>query len=124
MASLDLNKRLSEINGIAHPTLTPGGMYLYAADGDSNQVAVIDTRTDNNIVKTIRVGRNPWRAYVFPDGAKVIVPNNGDQTVSVTDVKSNKVITTFPGGEGMTGVNFVNWGKRHILSVSQKAPYT
>src|SRR3989304_4339387 len=81
LASLNLDKRLSEINGIANPTLTLDGRYLYAADGDSNQVAVIDTRTDN-VVKTIAVGQNPWRAYASPDGTKVLVPNNDDQTVS------------------------------------------
>src|SRR3989337_3929236 len=41
LASFNLDSRLSEINGIVHPTLTPDGRYIYAADGDSNQVAVI-----------------------------------------------------------------------------------
>ena len=59
-----------------------------------------------------------------PDGTKVLVPNNDDQTVSVIDVKSNKVITTFPGGEGMTGINFVNGGKKaYIISQSESALY-
>lgn len=123
LASFNLDKRLSEINGIVNPTLTPDGRYIYAADGDSNQVAVIDTRTDV-VVKTIPVGENPWRAYASPDGTKVVVPNNGDQTVSVIEVKSNKVVTTFPGGEGMTGVNFVNGGKKaYIISQPESAVY-
>ncbi len=123
LASLNLDKRLSEINGIANPTLTADGRYLYAADGDSNQVAVIDTRTDN-VIKTISVGAKPWRAYASPDGTKVLVPNNDAQTVSVIDVKSNKVITTFPGGEGMTGINFVNGGKKaYIISQPESAVY-
>ena len=86
-------------------------------------MAVIDTRTDV-VVKTIPVGENPWRAYASPDGTKVVVPNNGDQTVSVIEVKSNKVVTTFPGGEGMTGVNFVNGGKKaYIISQPESAVY-
>ena len=123
LASVNLDSRLSEINGIVHPTLTPDGRYIYAADGDSNQVAVIDTRTDR-IIKNITVGENPWRAYMSPDGTKALVPNNGDQTVSIIDVKTNKVITTFPGGEGMTGVNFVNGGKKaYIISQPESALY-
>ncbi len=123
LASFNLDKRLSEINGIANPTLTLDGRYLYAADGDSNQVAVIDTRTDN-VIKTISVGQNPWRVYVSPDGRRALVPNNGDQTVSVIDIKSNKVITSFPGGEGMTGVNFVHGGKKaYIISQPESALY-
>ncbi|HHT9116574.1 MAG TPA: YncE family protein, partial [Candidatus Wunengus californicus] len=123
LASLNLDKRLSEINGIANPTITLDGRYLYAADGDSNQVAVIDTRTDN-VVRTIPVGQNPWRAYMSPDGTKAVVPNNDDQTVTVIDVKTHKVITTFPGGEGMTGINFVNGGKKaYIISQPESALY-
>ena len=123
LASLNLDKRLSEINGIVNPTLTLDGRYLYAADGDSNQVAVIDTKTDR-VVKTLPVGGNPWRAYMSPDGTKAVVPNNDDQTVTVIDVKTHKVITTFPGGEGMTGVNFVNGGKKaYIISQPESALY-
>lgn len=123
MASLNLEKRLSEISGIVNPTLTLDGKFLYAADGDSNQVAVVDTKTDR-IVKTIPVGENPWRAYMSPDGAKAVVPNNDDRTVTVIDVKTHKVITTFLGGEGMTGVNFVNGGKKaYIISQPESALY-
>src|SRR3989337_4611154 len=73
LASLNLDKRLSEINGIVNPTLTLEGRYLYEADGDSNQVAVIDTHTDS-VVKTIPVGKTPWRAYVSPEATKGLVP--------------------------------------------------
>ena len=55
-----------------------------------------------------------------PDGTKVLVPNNDDQTVSVIDVKTNKVITTFPGGEGMTGINFVNGGEKGVYHQSTR----
>ena len=59
-----------------------------------------------------------------PDGTKAVVPNNDDQTVTVIDVKTHKVTTTFPGGEGMTGVNFVNGGKKaYIISQPESALY-
>lgn len=116
MAMVDMPDKLAEIVGIANPTLTPDGKFAYAADGDSNQVAVIDTATDN-VIATIPVGDEPWRAYASPDGTKMLVPNNGDQTVSVIDTSSNKVIATFPGGEDMTGINFVNGGtKAYVIS--------
>ena len=123
MAMVDMPSKLSEIVGIANPTLTPDGRFAYAADGDSNQVAVIDTETDS-VVATIPVGDEPWRAYASPDGTKMLVPNNGDQTVSVIDTKSNKVIATFPGGEDMTGVNFVNGGKKaYVISRGESSLY-
>jgi len=113
---INLNNKLSDVVGSANPTLTVDGSYAYAADGVSNQVAVIDTASDK-IISTIPVGDDPWRAYASPDGSKMVVPNNGDQTVSVIDVKSNKVIATFPGDKDMTGVNFVNGGKKaYVIS--------
>ncbi len=123
MARVDMDSKMAEIVGIANPTLTIDGRYVYAADGDSNQVAVIDT-IDDSIVATIPVGDEPWRAYASPDGTKMLVPNNGDETISVIDTTTNKVIATFPGGADMTGVNFVNGGKKaYVISRGDNAVY-
>ncbi|MGR3173141.1 MAG: cytochrome D1 domain-containing protein [Candidatus Scalindua sp.] len=123
MARVDMDSKMAEIVGIANPTLTIDGRYAYAADGDSNQVAVIDT-IDDSIVTTIPVGDDPWRAYASPDGTKMLVPNNGDETISVIDTTTNKVIATFPGGADMTGVNFVNGGKKaYVISRGDNAVY-
>lgn len=123
MARVDMNSKIAEIVGIANPTLTIDGRYAYAADGDSNQVAVIDT-IDDSVVATIPVGDDPWRAYASPDGTKMLVPNNGDETISVIDTTTNKVIATFPGGADMTGVNFVNGGKKaYVISRGDNAVY-
>jgi YVTN family beta-propeller protein len=123
MARVDMNVKMAEVVGIANPTLTIDGRYAYAADGDSNQVAVIDT-IDDSVVATIPVGDDPWRAYASPDGTKMVVPNNGDETISVIDTATNKVIATFPGGADMTGVNFVNGGKKaYVISRGDNAVY-
>lgn len=123
MAMVDMPNKLADIVGVANPTLTPDGRFAYVADGDSDQVAVMDTATDT-IVATIPVGDEPWRAYASPDGTKMLVPNNGDQTVSVIDTATNKVIATFPAGEDMTGINFVNGGtKAYVISRGEGALY-
>lgn len=111
VASKNPDRYLSEIKGIANVTLTPDGRFGYAADGDSNLVAVIDTEKDR-IVKTIPVGEEPWRAYFSPDGKWILVPNNGDETISVIDVKKQKLKTTFPAGGTITGINVVLGGKK------------
>lgn len=105
------SRYLSEIKGIANVTLTSNGRYGYAADGDSNLVAVIDTEKDS-IVKTIPVGEDPWRAYHSPDGKWMLVPNNGDETLSVIDAQKHKLKSTFPAGGTITGINFVLGGKK------------
>ena len=111
VASKDPAKYLSDIKGIVNPTISPDQKYVYAADGDSNIVAVIDAKKDS-VVKTIPVGETPWRAYASPDNKWMLVPNNGDGTVSVIDTKTQSVKTTFPAGGTMTGINYVQGGKK------------
>jgi YVTN family beta-propeller protein len=112
--ALDPEKYLGEIKGINNATPTPDSRYLYAADSDLGAVAVIDTREDK-VVKTIRVGKQPWRVYMGHDGKYAITPNNGDQTVSIIDVQNNKVAATLEAGPDMTGVNFAG-GKAFVIS--------
>ncbi|MFQ5863347.1 MAG: hypothetical protein ACE5IC_09545 [Candidatus Brocadiales bacterium] len=123
VAALNPDRYLTEIKGVANVTLTPDGRYAYAADGDSGMVAVIDTSTDS-VVTNIMVGTEPWRAYSSPDGRLMLVPNNGDETISVISTEANKVIATLRGGAGMTGINFVNGGEKAYAICSEEGAVT
>jgi YVTN family beta-propeller protein len=114
VAKLDPAHYLGEIHGINNATPTPDGRYLYTAAGTLGVVGVIDTR-DDKVIKVIRVGPDPWRVYMSHDGKYAITPNNGDQTISIIDVKANKVAATLEAGENMTGVNFAA-GKAFVIS--------
>jgi YVTN family beta-propeller protein len=114
VAKLDPAKYLGEIKGINIAALSNDGRYLYAADSDLNVVSVIDTREDR-VVKTIRVGRNPWRIYMSHDGRYGITLNNDDETISIIDTRSNSVAATLEAGPDMTGVNFAG-GKAFVIS--------
>ena len=114
VAKLDPDKYLGEVHGINIAMMAADGRYLYAADGDLGIVGVIDSREDK-IVKTIRVGKDPWRIYMSHDGKYAITPNNGDQTISIIDLKANKVVATLEAGPSMTGVNFAA-GKAFVIS--------
>ncbi|MBZ0169416.1 Cytochrome D1 heme domain protein [Candidatus Methylomirabilis lanthanidiphila] len=119
----DPGRYLSQIKGIANPTLTMDGKFAYAADGDGGELAVIDTRTDR-VVTTFKVGEEPWRAYASPDGRWMLVPNNGDETVSVISTATHKVVTTLKGGREMTGINFVQGGKKaYVISSGDSTVY-
>ncbi|MFQ5914384.1 MAG: cytochrome D1 domain-containing protein [Nitrospinota bacterium] len=93
-----------KINGIINVTLTPDGRFGYAAHADGGEVAVIDAAAAR-VVKYVRVGNLPWRAYSTPDGRRMVVPNLGDRTVSVIDTASQGVTAVLPSLEGVTGVN-------------------
>ena len=82
VAKLDPAKYLGEIKGINIAAPSIDGRYLYAADSDLAVVGVIDTREDK-VIKTIRVGRDPWRIYMSHDGKYGITANNGDETISI-----------------------------------------
>jgi YVTN family beta-propeller protein len=123
VAARDPQRYLSEIKGIVNPTLTRDGAFAYAADSDAGALAIIDTRTDK-IVKTLKVGEQPWRAYNSPDGRWMLVPNNGDATVSVIDTTSQKIVAQLNAGPEMTGVNFAAGGRKaYVISRGDAAVY-
>ena len=121
VAKLDPDRYLGEIKGINNASITNDGRYLYAADSDLGVVGVIDTREDK-IVKVIRVGKDPWRAYMSHDGRHAITINNGDETISIIDTSANKVVATLEAGPDMTGVNFAA-GKAFVISSSTSFLY-
>jgi YVTN family beta-propeller protein len=113
-AKLDPDKYLGEIKGINIASLSQDGKFLYAADGDLGLVGVIDP-VEDKVVKTIRVGKDPWRIYLSHDGKYGITPNNGDETISIIDLKAQKVAATLEAGPNMTGVNYAA-GKAFVIS--------
>jgi YVTN family beta-propeller protein len=121
VAKLDPDRYLGEIKGVSNATMSADGRYLYAADGDLGIVGVIDTR-DDKLIKTIRVGADPWRAYMSHDGRFAVTVNNGDETISVIDTSKNEVVATLEGGPDMTGVNFAG-GKAFVISATSGFVY-
>jgi len=114
IASLDPERYLGEIKGISNVSISNDGRYLYAADGDLGIVSVIDSREDK-VIKQIRVGVDPWRAYMSHDGNYAVVANNGDATISIIDLKKNEVTATLESGPDMMGINFAA-GKAFVIS--------
>ena len=94
----------AEFQGIINVTATPDRRLGFAAHGESDTLAVIDLRTQKKI-KNLALGDLPWRAYTTSDGRYMLVPNNGDATVSVISTETLEVVATLPGAEDMTGVN-------------------
>ena len=121
VAKLDPAKYLSEIKGINIAAPTPDGRYLYAADSDLGIVGVIDTREDK-VIKTIRVGKDPWRIYMSHDGKYGITLNNGDETISIIGTECNCVKATLEAGPNMTGVNYAG-GKAYVISSTSSFVY-
>ncbi|MGP2492880.1 YVTN family beta-propeller repeat protein [Mesorhizobium sp. PUT5] len=87
---------------------TPDGSRVYVSLRDENKVAVIDTAT-RRVTARIDVGRAPIQVHATSDSRYVYVANQGtetkpDDTVSVIDVASGKVVKTIRTGAGAHGV--------------------
>ncbi|WP_038034988.1 YncE family protein [Thermopetrobacter sp. TC1] len=109
-----------EHQGIINVTRTPDGRLGFAAYGDGDAMAVIDLRTRRTL-KTLRLGRLPWRAYSTADGRFMIIPNNGDGSVSIVSTRSPfKEVARLKGAADMTGVN-TGWFETVAFVISRGA---
>lgn len=89
--------------------------------------AVVILTTANVVTNTICVGKNPVRMTQVPNGGRVYVINQGDDTVSVIDPVSESVIATVPVGSNpvaaatdLTGQNIfiVNQGSNSLTVIN------
>ncbi|HYR64105.1 MAG TPA: bifunctional YncE family protein/alkaline phosphatase family protein [Actinomycetota bacterium] len=89
-----------------HPNaeaLDAAGHRLYVADGDSDQISVVDTAA-STVVKTIdlspydhaTVGTNPIGMTLSADGGTLYVANSGNNDVDVIDTKQGRVEGCIP----------------------------
>ncbi len=106
-----------EFQGIINVTRTPDGRLGFAAHGEGNRLAVIDLRT-RALLKNIELGELPWRAYSTADGRYMLVPNNGDQTLTVISTASLEAVVTLPGAADVTGVN-TGWFETTAFAISR-----
>src|SRR5476651_1623611 len=73
--------------------------FAYVANGNSNNVSVIDT-SSNTVVATVTVGMSPSGVAITPNGAFAYVANFNSNNVSVIDTSSNTVVATITVGMG------------------------
>lgn len=70
---------------------------LYSIDPRGAQVIAFSVESKQQIAK-IPVGKEPRRAITSPDGKRVIISNAGDNSLSVIDPTTNRVIKTVKTG--------------------------
>jgi DNA-binding beta-propeller fold protein YncE len=84
---------------------------LYAAHSATGRVMVFDTNTNTKVRET-QVGSAPWIVYANHPFTNVpmryLVPNFGDQTVSMLAGDSDQVLATMPGDQESFGVNYTS----------------
>ena len=96
----------------AELTFSYDGTKAYVANGDDNEVTVINVAT-KAIITTIPVGLNPVGAWTGSNN-KMYVDNEDGQTISVIDVPTNAVVETItlgfmPGIASHNGIKNELW---------------
>jgi YVTN family beta-propeller protein len=107
----------AEFQGIINVTSTPDGRLGFAAHGEGGRLAVIDLRT-RQLKRNLELGALPWRAYSTADGRYMLVPNNGDRTLSVIATATLEVVTSLPAAADVTGVN-TGWFETTAFALSR-----
>jgi DNA-binding beta-propeller fold protein YncE len=96
--------------GFADVQIARDGM-LYSAHGKAGRVLVYDTKAGKKLPELV-VGASPWIVYAQHPFANVplkhLVPNFGDQTVSLIDGATAEIKATMPGDEEAFGVNYTS----------------
>lgn len=83
--------------------LSPDGHRLYVVCQESDEVRVVDTRS-NRVIDKVAVGRVPRGIAINHDGSQLFVTNAWSDTVAVIDTGSMHAIQTLPTGFEPTGV--------------------
>ena len=82
---------------------------LYVANGESNDVAMVDEAT-LTVTQRVGVGRAPERCVVYKDRQQVYTNNLDDDTLSVVDLELRRESTRIPVGHGP--VRITPWDSR------------
>jgi YVTN family beta-propeller protein len=106
---------------------TPDGTRAYVTNNFDSNISVIDTAS-NTVVATIPVGLAPSGITITPDATYsyeqgnrhheplAYVTNAADNTVSVIDTATNKVLATIPVGQDPTGVAITSDGTQAYVT--------
>lgn len=112
--------------------------FTYVSNGLSNNVSVIDTKT-NMVVAVVPVGSNPFNMAITPDGRFAWVANRDSQTISVIDTAkaltdpTHAVIGTVAVGPSTNDIAFTPdgafayvavYGLNELWKLSTSPPYT
>jgi YVTN family beta-propeller protein len=96
-------------------SLVPDGSKLYALSSNINRLSIIDT-TEEQVAKTIEVGKNPVSVAITPDGLKALVTNFSDNSVSIIDTTEEQVVKTIEVGKNPVSVAITPDGLKALVT--------
>ena len=108
VVNLESGELVNNINVGLHPNemvLSPDKKKLYVACANSDNVFVIDTKTETvikeisvHLAKNVPFGSSPNALAISKDGSRLYVANGTDNAIAVVDLISDKVTGYIPTG--------------------------
>jgi YVTN family beta-propeller protein len=130
VVSLDLLSYIQDINtgGSARGlTITPGGLWVYSANEQLNQIDVIDLNQNNstfrNVAATIEQPVDPVDVEVSPDGFYAYSIVREDKQLVATAIGLGPTITSLSARAGIVGAKLVINGSGFSWGVGGNAVY-
>lgn len=102
-------------NGDEAIIAVPGAVTTSTANPDPGQISVIDVAT-NTVAANITVGATPDSVAITADGARALVSNWYDDTVSDVNLSTQQVTATIPVGPGPNAVGLSPDGQLYVAN--------
>jgi len=99
-------------------TIAPDGREVWVAWRTDNKISVIPTAKDEIVETFAAGGEGPQRVQFTPDGKEAWVSNVRNDTLTVFDAKSRKMVATLNVGKSPAGIVFSPDGRRGYFALS------
>ena len=103
-------------SGNIYATVAVAIVSVLGSGTQAQSTVISNPAPKNNVITTVTVGSEPFGLVVSPDNKFVYVANNGDNTVSVINTKTNKVHTTISSVPSPTHIAVSSDGTKLYVS--------
>src|SRR5262249_5050742 len=103
-------------SAVSDLVVSPDGRFVYAAQGELERIAVIDT--DTGEITYLEADGNPYKIAVSPDGGLIVTNDVPDQSIRIDDPGGVTPTTTVDVGARPSGIAVTD---RYVVTASSAA---
>lgn len=85
---------------------SPNGSLIVAMNATERVANILQANDIHGKQVVLKVGSQPFSVAFNADSSKALIPNHGDGTVTVIDLKADQVIDTFKAGTGIETLSY------------------
>jgi DNA-binding beta-propeller fold protein YncE len=85
---------------------SPSGALIVAMNATERVANILPANDTHAKQVVLKVGSQPFGVAFNADSSKALIPNHGDGTVTVIDLKAERVVDTFKAGTGIETLSY------------------